>query len=68
MMIHVLNRLKTSVELAIGNIERDEVRDNNGQFQIPEPYTMRIGDFLITDEKVKLAGNAATMHGTKLTI
>lgn len=69
MMLHVLNRLKKSVEMAIGLIEIDGIRDNeNPKFTIPEPYTMRIGEFLITDEKTKLFGNAATMQCKKLTV
>lgn len=68
MMLHVLNRLKSATEMAIGLIEIDGIRDNeNPHFSIPEPYQFRIGDFLITDEKTKLFGNIATSHCMKLT-
>ena len=69
MMLDVLHRLKRDTETAIGLIENDSIRDNeNPYFTIPEPYTLRIGDFLITDEKVKFIGNAGTYHCSKLTI
>jgi len=69
MMLDVLERLKSSTQKAIYMIEMDMVRDNiNPTFTIPDPYTMRIGDFLIVDEKVKLIGNSATMHCQKLEI
>ena len=68
MMLHVLNRLKRSTEMAIGLIEIDAIRDNvNPHFSIPEAYTFRVGEFLVTDEKTKLFGNIATANCVKLT-
>lgn len=68
MMLDVLNRLKRSTETAIELIGMDLIRDNeNPKFNIPGPYQMRIGEFLVTDEKTKLVGNIATQHCKKLT-
>ena len=69
MIIHVLKRLDHAIEEALILIDSDQIKDNeNPKFSIPKRYTMRIGEFLVTDEKTQLFGDIATANCQKLTV
>jgi hypothetical protein len=66
MMLDVLHRLKQQVDTAVAFCDANNMmKELEHHLAIPEPHTIRIGDFLIKDEKSPVVTGFEEFHWNK---